>query len=320
VQKFWYFFLLFFALNSEAQHRFSQTYSSPLLLNPANTGLFEGQYRLGGQFRKEINTNNQLNSIKSLFTDFKILKSLTAENDHFGMGFMALHENSLQGGIKTDQFSMSLGYQKGLDDEGNQQLSIGFQTSYINEVATPPNYIIETDLIKWVQAGFSSLNMSGGTLFQVQFFDLNVGLVYKGKINDDNLFSVGLSVAHANKPSKTFQGGEFNLSRQPFTNITWERSLPNNNKIYSGAYGGFTKGTMEDGLLGCMYQMNIADSKNQFLFGSWFRKSKLKGSAIVPTLGLKFSKLNLTCSYDISISREVTSQRGAAEISLIYIK
>ncbi|MBC7868400.1 MAG: type IX secretion system membrane protein PorP/SprF, partial [Gloeobacteraceae cyanobacterium ES-bin-316] len=43
---------------TQAQSRFSQFYSNPLLINPANTGRFDKTYRLGGSFRRELNTQN----------------------------------------------------------------------------------------------------------------------------------------------------------------------------------------------------------------------------------------------------------------------
>ena len=131
---------------SNCQARFSQFFSSPLLINPAQTGRFNKSYRAGGTFRREVNAKEQIYTQGTIFFDSKILNSIVPENDCFAIGILGLAENSEIEGIKNTYFSFSMGYQKSLDEEGKQQLGIGFQTTYARKQLLKPNYIFEGKL------------------------------------------------------------------------------------------------------------------------------------------------------------------------------
>src|SRR5258708_2710354 len=101
--------LIFFITNrSVCQTKFSQFYSSPLLFNPANTGRFNKNYRIGGAFRSEINTQKQLYTQSTIFADFKLFTSKIADKDCFAIGFLGLAEQNLSEGIKNNYLSLSM--------------------------------------------------------------------------------------------------------------------------------------------------------------------------------------------------------------------
>src|SRR5579875_910941 len=123
-------------LNLKAQISFSQFYASPLLVNPANTGRFNQDYRIGGGYRNEKNPLSQTYSVKSFFLDSKILNSMT-NNDCFGIGILGLNEQSFDEGIKNTYLSLSMAYQKAIDDIGKQQIGLGFQTTFAYKHYSP---------------------------------------------------------------------------------------------------------------------------------------------------------------------------------------
>ncbi len=313
-------FLLISLLSSRestSQVKSSQFYSTPLLINPATTGRFDKSYRTGGSFRNEKSSQKKDFNQSVLFFDAKILNNIVPENDCLAIGIVGMSENGISEGIRNSYLSFSLGYQKALDEEGKKQVGLGFQTSYAHKSITKPNLVFESDLISFINSGYSDID-----IFQIQnidfsYFDLNAGIIYQGTINPKSLFSVGVSVYHITEPKNTFLGGKFSLPRQIWTHASFEKKLGVNNKVYSGVLLGISGHRVNDLIAGLLYEFSI--NKNNFLsVGGWLRENTIKGNSIIPSLGLNFYDFVLNFSYDINISSNTASQRGASEVSLIY--
>ena len=73
---------------------FSQFFVSPLTLNPAYTGKFNGEYRFSGNYKKQWPTINNAFTTSTAAIDFGILKNNIPEHDTWGIGFMALNDQS----------------------------------------------------------------------------------------------------------------------------------------------------------------------------------------------------------------------------------
>ena len=62
---------------------FSQFFASPLTLNPALTGKFDGVYRVAGNYRNQWPTINNAFVTKTASIDIGILKNRLADIDQF---------------------------------------------------------------------------------------------------------------------------------------------------------------------------------------------------------------------------------------------
>src|SRR6188768_2919012 len=86
--------LVFSGLIKAQDPHFSQFFASPLTLNPAFTGKFDGQWRLA------VNHRDQWPSIPKAYVttsgsfDFGILKNKIPENDVFGIGISGVSDAS----------------------------------------------------------------------------------------------------------------------------------------------------------------------------------------------------------------------------------
>lgn len=302
---------------SYGQARFSQFYNSPLLINPSNTGRFNKSYRIGGSFRREINAQEQIFTQAAFFSDFKVLEKLVPEQDCFALGISGLSENSATEGIKNTYLSLSASYQKGLDEDGKQQLGIGFQTTYAHRKLLKPDYIFESQLISWINSGYSNINIFQLGDVDVVYTDLNAGLVFQGMVNAANHFSAGVSMYHITAPKKIFQGGELNVPRQTWGHLGWEKKLKNAGKLYSALLMGYSERSVNTFFAGIASDFSL-NRNNQVSFGVWFRSSMIGGKAIVPVIGLNFVGFALNTSYDINFYSKNLGQKSAMEISLIY--
>ncbi len=89
-------FLLFDYVSAQDPH-FSQFYASPLTLNPAFTGKFDGDYRLAANYRNQWASIPNAYTTASASLDFGILKKSLPKGDIFGLGFSGVSDQSADG-------------------------------------------------------------------------------------------------------------------------------------------------------------------------------------------------------------------------------
>lgn len=310
--------LLFFwgTASLQAQVIFSQLHSSPTLINPALTGRFNTSYRVGGAYRRETTVRNQLFNKALFHADAKLLRSAIPEKDGLAMGISAFSERNGNDGIRNTSGSVSIAYQKGLDENGRQQLGIGFRATYANRQLIKPDHVLEDRLLSWLNAGYSIYDISTLTHTRVAYADLDAGLVYQGLFDPENYFCIGASMYHITAPRKIFQGGELNIPRETRVHADWERR-GQNSRLLTGLLLNFKNATVSDLFLYSALKIGFSKIYGMYA-GAGFRRSSLAGNAVVPLAGFSFPGFTLRLSYDIGVFNTNRIQRSSAELSLIY--
>ena len=121
------------AVRAQDPH-FSQFFASPLTLNPAFTGKFDGEWRLAANHRDQWPSIPKAYVTTSASFDFPILKSRIPENDVFGIGLSGVTDASANSALKLNYGSLSLSYHKALDENGYNTIGAGFQGTYSSMV------------------------------------------------------------------------------------------------------------------------------------------------------------------------------------------
>ncbi|MBS1575624.1 MAG: PorP/SprF family type IX secretion system membrane protein [Bacteroidetes bacterium] len=299
---------------------FSQFFASPLTLNPALTGKFDGVYRVAGNYRNQWPTiNNAFRTYTASF-DMGILKNSIPEFDQFGIGFLGFADDAGNGVLKNNAFAMSLAYHKALDEDGFHQLGIGFQGAYVGKRLDVTKVTFEDQLTPSGFTGATS-EVFPGQKVSVSYFDMNAGILYNGSTNGYNNFYVGASMYHINRPKESFQDKQyFNLSTRLTLQAGGKVRVGANNYVHMSAnYSRQANAT--NTTVGGAYALNVNDSEDNptnIYIGSWYRF----GDAIIPYVGLEFGEFHIGATYDVNISslKPGSNMRGGAEISLIYIK
>lgn len=299
---------------------FSQFFVSPLTLNPALTGKFDGNYRLGLNFRNQWpSINNAFRTYTASF-DAGILKNRIPDYDQFGIGVLGLTDKSGNGVLQHNYLGLSTAYHKALDESGFHQIGLGFQGIYVNKR-------LNTDALKFEDMlrsdGFTGLTTEDFTNYRLNlsYFDLSAGFFYNGTTDGANNFYLGGSMYHINRHEETFSdtGHYFMASRL---------TLQGGGMVPLGDYNAFHFSAMHsrqanaiNTVIGGAYMLNINPdewSPTNLYIGSWFRF----GDAIIPYVGLEFGEFRFGASYDVNVSslKPASNMRGGAEFSLIYIK
>jgi type IX secretion system PorP/SprF family membrane protein len=307
---------------------FSQFFASPLTLNPALTGKFNGVIRVAGNYRNQWPSINNAFVTSTISVDAPILRSRLPENDTWGIGIMGMNDKTASGVLNSNYFSLSTAYHKALDEDGYHQIGVGFQGTYANRTLDGTQLHFEDQLNlngSWDPISPSETNISG-RFVSVHYFDMNIGALYNASTNGNNNFYLGASAYHLNHPKESFLGvdtvnvptrltlhggGYFPVQGSPST-------------IYVSALFNNQAGAREYVLGGAWAVSASQDETNpvNFYAGLWGRFTNNTTDAVIPYVGLDYSDFSLGVTYDVNVSslKTASQSRGGIEISLIYIK
>lgn len=316
--------VLLSAVTLKAQDpHFSQFFASPLTLNPAFTGKFDGIWRLAANHRDQWPSIPKAYVTTSASVDFAIMKKRIPDGDVFGVGISGLSDASANNALKLNYGSASLSYHKSLDENGYNTIGAGFQGTYSSMALDITKLTFEDEL---QQNGFAQgtsgeyIGANPLTGRNRNYFEMNAGLLYSGSSNGENNYYLGASMYHINRPKVSFKdknwyltgrltvhgGGTFPISDVVGVSISAIHQIQN--KASETVFGGAVS----------LNANNDNINPTNVYVGSWMRLN----DAIIPYLGLEFGGLRIGASYDINISdlKAATGNRGGSEISIIYIK
>jgi type IX secretion system PorP/SprF family membrane protein len=307
-----------FLANAQDPH-FSQFFSSPLTLNPAFTGKFDGTLRVAGNYRNQWPAFNNVYTTSTLSVDFPILKSKLPDYDTWGVGILALTDKAGAGVLTNNYLGLSTSYHKALDEDGFQQLGIGFQGTYGQKRLNTDNLKFEDQLTPFGFTGVTQDVFNAANL-NISYFDVNAGLLFTSSTNENNNFYIGASMYQINRPKESFKGGNWNIATR--TTISAGGYFPVSDILTlhtSGIYQVQNKAseTTIGGALAAVIDPESENPSNVYI-GSWLRIN----DAIIPYVGLEFGGMRIGATYDVNTSslKAGSQSRGGMEISIIYIK
>lgn len=304
---------------------FSQFFVSPLTLNPAMTGKFNGDFRIAGNYRDQWPAISKAFITSTASLDFPVLRSRLSELDTWGVGVMAMTDKTANGILSTNLLSISTAYHKGLDEDGLHQVGIGFQASYNTKRLDGTKLNFEDELDQFGGWSIPSGEPINNQMLNLTYMDVSAGFLYNGSTDGYNNFYFGASAYHLNKPRESFTGDVFYTLNPRYTahaggaipigdatRTIYLSSLYSHqggaNNIVVGAAAGFALN-------------DEPDNPSNFYAGLWTRFNNVN-DALIPYVGLEFNGFRLGASYDVNISslKTASQSRGGLEISLIYIK
>jgi type IX secretion system PorP/SprF family membrane protein len=331
--KKYYLFLLFaiVALQSAvAQDKhFTQFYASPLTLNPALTGVFEGKYRVSTIYRDQWRQVLDY-PIKTFAVAADLRFNAPGKHvrkDAIGLGLMFFNDKVSVLDFSTTQIALSLAYHKSLDINDRQYLSIGFQGGLTQRNV---NY----ELLNF----HDQFNGSTGYVFATgenlpannfAFPDYSFGINYSARIGRNGAIFAGLGLHHFLEPRISFyeNTGKGDLLYRKFSgqfsaNIPFSRD--NRVSILPRVLFAVQGPHMEVNT-GANFRMAMGQYGSTALhLGSWARTVKNNDGygldAVVALAGIEFNNVLVGLSYDLNLRALQAKQRQSAfEISIAYL-
>lgn len=295
---------------------FSQYFSSPLTLNPANTGNFEGPIRLASNFRNQWQGVGAVFNTGTVSAEFALKNDGVLIGDRLSIGILGLYDRALDGGFSSNFFGPSLGYHLWLDADRLHKLSIGFQAILANKRIDPTRLTFAS---QFSSGGFDQSLPSDEFLMNqnINYLDWNTGLFYNLSTEGGSYYA-GLSSYHITRPKESYFGDA--TTRLPFRltiNAGAVRYLGDRG-ILNGSIMHQRQGNTNQTIFGLAYGHFLTEGLTELTLyaGGWHRLNE----SIIPYLGLTYNRFHFGLSYDIllrQISQSSISNRSI-ELSVIY--
>ncbi len=295
----------------------SQFNASPQNLNPAQTGIFDGDWRFVGNYRSQWSVIPVPYQTFSLSTDTRLKTSL--KNDVPALGLIINSDKSGDSKFSTTQVLMSAAYIKKLNKDSTHIISVGIQPGVTtkNFNVNALTYDNQYDGDKY------NSNLSSGENYnntKITYFDIGGGLVYLWKKNQRTQVNIGVSQFHINTPKQSFfNDNSIKLDRK--TTISGMVQFPVAAKLdlmptFLYQKQGLFNETVV-GMFGKYYLQPIDGMTTAVSLGGFCRVK----DAFILVANMDYRNFNVGVSYDVNTSKLIaaTNNRGGFEISVIYI-
>lgn len=300
---------------------FSQFFASPLTLNPAYTGKFDGTFRVAGNYRNQWPTINNAFTTATASVDFGIIQNRLPEFDTWGIGIMGLNDQSGNKILNNNFLSFSTAYHKALDENGYHTLTVGFQGTYANKRLDVSKATFEDMLQADGFTGTTREDFANNTSnINLNYFDVNAGLLYSGTTDGYNNFYLGVSTYHINRPKESFTGGNYILNPRLTVHGGGYVPVGRITTLHTSFIHQRQAGASET-VAGAALAFKLnddEDTETALYTGLWYRFK----DAFIPYVGIEFAGLRIGYSYDVNNSslNTASNSRGGNEISLIYVR
>ncbi|HMQ46078.1 MAG TPA: PorP/SprF family type IX secretion system membrane protein [Saprospiraceae bacterium] len=315
-------------LQAQDQH-FTQFFASPLTLNPAITGAFDGKYRLALIYRDQDPFRTFSGAIDLRFNLGQVGGRY---KDAFGVGMVFYNDKVPEEGYSNNQIMVSGGFHKSLSRNNDQFLSVG------------------------MQAGISQRNFSyTGLTFDDQFSGADGYTQDTEEILPENNFSISdfaIGLNYAYSPARKtgfFVGASMHHIFEPNIGLFYD---PDNETLYEESrlfrkYSAYVSLSVPFGEnirlqpralvysqgphlamnAGSNIRLLINDISGTALhLGAWARPVSDAGNnlfldAVVGLVGIEFSDVLIGVSYDAKMNAigAGRDRRGALEVSVAYL-
>jgi type IX secretion system PorP/SprF family membrane protein len=296
---------------------FSMFNMSPLTLNPANTGVMDGDFRLTNILRSQWKAiGDPLNSLALTYD-----RQLYALPHNLSAGLVLTSDKS--GGIKLSEnkllFTTAIKHYFGKDILSvGMQIGVASKTLSWDGTTFPSQYSHDIGL-------FDASLPNGETSLKLNriFLDVNAGLLFR-KATAIGPLTIGLSTFHLNRPDDSFYRNgnglqpryvfhsDYNIQISQLWNIKPSVLMMSLNKA-------------QDFIFTTSAGVNLKKEKDSTIEKIWFGLGWRSGinrnaDSFYPTVGLDLKHFQIAGSFDVNYStlQAATNQRGAFEIALIY--
>lgn len=306
---------MFPAFNQDLHY--SQYFSSPLNLNPAQAGFFDKNYRMTAIHK------NQWSSVTVPFLqisasiDLQMVKR-KFHRDMFGVGVMFNSDKAGDSDFGTTQGVLALSYIKAINKRNNHFLSFAVSGAFAQRSINYANLVFDNQF----NGEIFDPNLMTGEYFSSDmytFYDINAGVHWLYKPQHDLSFQGGIAVFHINQPGQSLIEDEqlklpvkfhvygssqfkINSKAELLPGFLWANQGPHNELLF-GSRVKFTRSFNPD-------------NYSAIYFGAFSRLV----DAVSIMANFENKNMIYGLSYDINYSKLVPAShmRGGFELSIIY--
>lgn len=322
------YFLLLTSFSQDIH--FSQFYQAPLVINPALTGAFNGDFRAIINYKDQWRVVNAYNTY-ALSLDGGLLKKKW-DNAYLGLGMFLFKDVAGDSRMGTTQGNLSLSSIISIGEK--QKLSAGLQGGFAQRSINPTVQKWGAQYCPSCQDGYNQNANSGESIpatSDFSFGDFSGGLLWTYSnvgttlsSNDQMSFNTGIAFHHINQPKQDFLNVEKLYSRY-VAHAGANIGLKNFNSTLLPSVLIVQQGTTREINFGMLIRYTI---KEESKYTGVFKETALQlgayyraGDALVPTMMFEYANFAMGISYDVNLSalKTATSGKGGVELSLRFI-
>lgn len=309
-------------ISSRAQDvHFSQFYENAILRNPALTGIFSDEYKVGIDYRTQWSAVATPYTTTMISGETRVLVNREV-GDYLSFGLVGTFDRAGATNFATTQIYPAIAYNKALEDQHNTYLSVGLTGGYRTR-SVNPNLV--TTGSQWNGQFYDPNSSTGENLgdYKASNYDVGAGVSLNSSIDFDNRvnYYLGVSAYHINSPDESFNGGTASKRDIKFQFAAgihfpladkFSFTVHSNYSVQSPytellAGGLFTYKSLPPGL----------PSIFSFHFGAFFRSK----DAIIPTFKIDYKNLSFGYSYDVTNSQLASGSGGTSANELtLYVR
>ncbi len=320
-------FMMSFGLFAQDIH-YTQSQTTPMLINPAATGVFHGWERISANHKNQwVNTGTKFFTSSVAF-DMNVFKPKRGNKAHMGLGLQLYNDIGGDSKFGTKQMllnvsgivplnemhELSAGLQFGIGQRTGDLTNLLFSNQFNGEVLDP-----------------TMNSQEYNNLVSFMYPDVSAGLMYIygnhkiGLERDDQVeFRLGVSYFHVNTPQLNYRIG---YSEQLYGKLIIHSSFL---KDFSGSNFGlevffnqYLQGPHSETLYGALLRYRLTSgSKTTGLTRDTHINlgfAHRLGDAFAPMLQVAYGSFHFGMSYDITLSEfGQVSRTGGLEFSLVY--
>lgn len=300
----------------------TQYLNTPVAVNAASTGMFNGAFRFLGNYRSQWNAFGKPFTSMYFSADGSFLKGKIS-NGFFGAGAQFYTDEAGDSKFKTTGAMLSASYHFDLTgDQERSYLSIGIQGGTVQRSVSFLNLTWD---VQWNGNNFDqSINSKESLPVASQnFFDLNTGLQWYFQTDDElKQFVLGTSFYHLNAADITFRSLSERIDRRFHIHGNAEIGFSNSNVAVLPSFIYMRQGPNYYFNIGTELKIKLQErtkitnyrNEMSLSFGPYYRN----GDALLAMLRINWAGIMLGVSYDYNISplKMATRGYGAMEFTL----
>jgi len=300
------------SINSQAQDvHFSQYYTTPLQVNPAKAGFFNGNVRMAGIYKNQWSSVTAPYSTFSGSIDFSAATAKGKEGNIVGFGLLATSDKAGDAAYTTTQVGGTFAIHKRIGKWGNQFISVGSSLTYNNTH-------FDQSMLHWDNEYFGK-PANENFLSTTSYADFSLGTEYNFCPAEGNNFNLGIGLFHINQPELSFnnQYGAV-LYRKFLFNTGAEFRMSQKFQLYPRAMLAIQGGHHEVNV-GSFLRIRLDKSRNpryNVYLGTWYRVN----DAFVAVTRFDIDNFSFAFSYDVNSSSltKASYGMGGPELSFLY--
>ncbi len=307
------------AVQSQDIH-FSQFSSSPSTLNPASTGVYEGQFRVVYNFKDQWKTIAFPYRTNSFSFDMPFAREFISKGA-MAAGISVVADKAGDLNVGTTLINLSYSVNKYLNRENN--ISVGLQGGF-GQRSMKGEQRWNSEYDPNSADGYTDIPVTSTAVQNFSYGDFSGGLLWSYKSNGFKAHA-GVALFHLNQPNQSSLGDKTKLPAK--LAIHGGATIP----IKDNALGVIPQllvlkqGPQYEANVGALVKFRLQEAsrytgeitETAVYIGGWYRFS----DAFILNARLDWMNFALGMSYDINLSKikVATESRGGFEISLMYV-